>query len=178
VQEKAQIMALGRVLLFLFVVNLGIAFGAGLYESFIVLPHWLTIGPDGALHWNAQAALADNTGEQFWVFVTTIPLTLLALLNLWAGWRKTEGPLRVWWLTAAVLSLLDRAMTLGYFIPVMVGLMASGDTPEAAANAQRWMNLNYVRHALVLGAWLAALRTFALVQTAKRKMPAYYESRE
>jgi hypothetical protein len=33
------------IVLWLFVINLGIAFGAGLYESRIVVPSWLTKGP-------------------------------------------------------------------------------------------------------------------------------------
>jgi hypothetical protein len=61
---------------------------------------------------------------------------------------------------------------------VMIGLMGTADTPDAAASAHRWMNLNYIRHLLVLGAWLAALRTWTLAQGAKRRPPAYYESRE
>jgi hypothetical protein len=28
--------------------------------------------------------------------------------------------------------------------------------------ANRWSNLNYLRHAIVLAAWLAALKTFAV----------------
>jgi hypothetical protein len=74
-------------LLWLFVINLGIAFGAGLYEGRIVLTQWLSAAPDSALHWNAQAAQRDNTGIRFWVFVTTVPLTLLTLANLFAAWR-------------------------------------------------------------------------------------------
>ena len=169
-------MSSARVVLLLFVIILGIAFGAGLYESVIVVPRWLAIDTTGALHWNGEAAIADNTGQRFWVWVSTIPLTLLAGTNLWIAMRRTEGTLRRWWVTAAGLSLAERAMTFLYFIPVMVGLMGAIDAPEAVASAHRWVNLNYVRHALVLGAWLAALRTFGLVQTAKRRPQAYYEA--
>jgi hypothetical protein len=34
-----------KVLLWLFVVNLGIAFGAGIYESRVVIPQWENIPP-------------------------------------------------------------------------------------------------------------------------------------
>ena len=44
----------------------------------------------------------------------------------------------------------------------MVGLIGATGSPEAAAVATRWRNLNYLRQAIVLAAWLAALRTFAL----------------
>ena len=36
-----------KVLLWLFVLNLGIAFGAGLYEARIVIPRWLMSAPEG-----------------------------------------------------------------------------------------------------------------------------------
>jgi hypothetical protein len=44
----------------------------------------------------------------------------------------------------------------------MVGLMGLPDSPESVAVATRWWNLNYLRHAILLAAWLASLRTFAL----------------
>jgi hypothetical protein len=53
----------------------------------------------------------------------------------------------------------------------MVGLMEAADSAEAVARASRWVSLNYVRHAIVLAAWLAALRAFSLVyrQEARRE---------
>ena len=137
-----------------------IRFGAGLYEHRIVTPNWLV--DDGSrMHWNAEAARRDDTGLRFWAYVTTGPLTLLTLANLAAAW-KTSGPERRWWLSAALLVLGDRLFTFSYFIPTMVGLMNAPDSPTAVATAARWMTFNYVRHALVLGGWLAALKAFSL----------------
>lgn len=150
-----------RVLLWLFVINLGIAFGAGLYEHRIVVPDWLTSSASGA-HWSAEAAERDDTGRRFWAFVTTGPLTLLTLANLYAAWRSV-GEIRRWWLVAAIAALADRALTFGYFIPTMIGLISAPDSPEAVAIATRWSTFNYVRHALVFAAWWAALKTFSLV---------------
>lgn len=143
------------ILLWLFVINLGIAFGAGLYEHRIVIPRWI------GSHWIAGAARDDDTGRRFWAFVSTGPLTLLTLANLVAAWRSVE-PARAWWFAAALLALGDRLLTFSYFIPVMIGLMDAADSPESVATATRWSKLNYLRHALVLGAWLAALKAFAL----------------
>jgi hypothetical protein len=171
-------MASARLVLFLFVINLGIAFGAGFYESVIVLPHWLAADANGTLHWDAHAAATDNTGQRFWIFVSTIPLTILAVANLYMGWRRCTGSLRTWWVAGTGLAAAERVMTFLYFIPAMVGLMQSPDSPEAVASAHSWMNLNYVRHGLLLGAWLAALRTYALAQNVRKRMPAYYEVRE
>jgi hypothetical protein len=58
--------------------------------------------------------------------------------------------------------LADRAFTFAYFIPTMIRLMDAPDSPQAIAVATQWWNLNYLRHAIVFTAWLAALRTFAL----------------
>jgi hypothetical protein len=66
-----------RVLLWLFVINLGTAFGAGIYESRVVVPQWQNTPPQT---W-------PNTGLHFWVYVTTVPLTLLTIANLVAAWR-------------------------------------------------------------------------------------------
>ena len=152
--------AVPTFLLWLFVINLGIAFGAGLYEHRIVTPGW--IADDGSTaHWNAEAARRDDTGLKFWAYVTTGPLTLLTLANLFVAW-KTPGPERGWWITAALVVLGDRTLTFSYFIPTMVGLMNAPDSTASVATATRWMTLNYLRHALVLGGWLAALKAFSL----------------
>jgi hypothetical protein len=57
-------------------INLGIAFGAGLYEARVAIPQWADLPPKD---W-------PNTGLLFWVYVTTVPLTLLAFANLIAAW--------------------------------------------------------------------------------------------
>ena len=74
------------VILSLFVINLGVAFGAGLYESRIIVPQWLSFSPDSGYRWNAQAAREANVGLRFWVYVTTVPLTLLTIASLVAAW--------------------------------------------------------------------------------------------
>jgi hypothetical protein len=68
-----------------------------------------------------------------------------------------------WWLAAASAALADRALTFSYFIPTMIRVMRAPDTPQATATAVRWHRVNYLRHALVLAAWLASLRAFALI---------------
>ena len=75
-----------EVLLWLFVINLGIAFGAGLYESRIAAPQWLSYSRDCGYRWNGEAARSADVGLRFWVYVTTVPLTLLTLASLVAAW--------------------------------------------------------------------------------------------
>ena len=79
--------AVETVLLWLFVIDLGIAFGAGLYEHRIVVARW---------------------------------------------------------------------------IGSSVRLMRTADSLASVAAARRWSRLNYLRHALVLAAWLMSLRAFSL----------------
>ena len=152
---------ISRGLLWLLILNLGIAFGAGLYEARIVFPHWLAGTPETGYQWNAEAARADNTGLRFWIYVTTGPLTLLTLANLVAALRH-RGKARPWWLGACVAALADRAFTFSYFVPTMLALMGSEMLPmEAVETARQWESLNNLRHAIVLVAWLLALKTFA-----------------
>ena len=162
------VQSIARVVLWLYVIDLGIAFGAGLYESRIVVPQWLSGSPESGYHWNAEAARQANTGVRFWVYVTTVPGTLLTLASLVVAWW-TPPAVRNWWLGAAAVGLIDRAMTFTYFIPTMLTLM-SGTLPEseAVARATQWANLDYVRHATTLVAWLAALKAFSSLCAAPR----------
>jgi hypothetical protein len=152
---------IATALLWLFVVNLGVTFGAGLYEARIAVPEW--IGPGPSYHWNAAAARRADVGLRFWAFVTTGPLTLITLANLVAAWL-TRGPERRWWLAAALSALADRVFTFAYFIPTMLRLMREDSLAKSQATslALQWANLNYLRLAIVLVAWLVALRALSL----------------
>jgi hypothetical protein len=149
-----------HLVLWLFVINLGIAFGAGVYEHRIVVARWTASVSGGCVGWDPDAARQDDPGRRFWGFVTTVPLTILTLANLFVAWRAPEG-IRGWWLAAATAALADRLFTFAYFIPAMVALMAASASPESAAAAARWSTLNYLRHAIVLAAWLASMKAFA-----------------
>ncbi len=154
-------MLISRMLLWLFVINLGVALGAGLYEGRINVPRWIETSADGVRHWNAEAARRDDTGLRFWAFVTTGPLTLLTLASLVVAWRAA-GPVRGWWLAAAATALADRLITFVYFIPTMVRLTRVSDSPASVAAATQWAQLNHLRHALLLAALLTSMRAFAL----------------
>ena len=60
-----------ETLLWLFVINLGIAYGAGLYEKRIVLPMWFSKSAEAGLRVKSEAMRQTNTGMRFWVFTTT-----------------------------------------------------------------------------------------------------------
>src|SRR5258706_5071626 len=152
-----------EILLWLFVINLGIAFGAGLYEQRIILPQWFVRTADSDIRVDGAAIRNTDTGRRFWAFVTTIPLTLLTLANLVVAWQS-QGQRHEWWLAAAVITLVERILTFSYFIPTAIRLMRAETFPPAKVRvmASRWTKLNYVRAALGLIAWLAALKALSL----------------
>jgi anthrone oxygenase-like protein len=167
-QEGKPIMSdlIARGLVWLFVIFLGITFGAGIYEERITVRRWLSSSEGSKRHWNADEARRDDVGRRFWAFVTTVPLTLLTLASLIVAWRSPD-PLRGWWLAAAIFALGDRIFTFSYFIPTMLRLMRAADSPESVMKASQWANLNYVRLALALAAWLASLNAFSLLYRTK-----------
>lgn len=142
-----------RIILWLFVIFLGIGFGAGIYEARVVLPQWLNIPPD---QW-------PNTGLLFWAYVTTIPLTLLTVLNAIAAWRD-HSSMRPWWLSSVVVIIVERIATFSYFIPGMIRMMGSQALPETeiAAELTEWMLINHGRHLLTFTGWLLALKAFSM----------------
>ncbi len=160
------------VVLWLFILFLGMALGAGVYESRIVLPLWLTPTGAGGYYWDAEAARQANTGVNFWVYVTTVPLTLLTIASLILA-RGSHPALRRWWLTAGLISLVDRLFTFGYFIPTMITLMAGGlPQAEAVPLAMQWQSLDVVRHVLSLLAFLAALKALSVAEPRADMRPA------
>jgi hypothetical protein len=142
-----------KVLLWLFVINLGIALGAGIYEQRVVIPQWENIPPQ---EW-------PNPGLEFWVYVTTVPLTLLTLANLVAA-RLDRGIRRYWWLGAVTIIVVERIATFAYFIPTMVWLQGTEGLSEAQVQTalSHWLFLDYGRHILTLAGWLAALKALSL----------------
>ena len=151
------------ILLWLFVINHGIAFGAGLYEQRVILPQWFSRSSESGVHVNSAAMRSTDTGRRFWAFVTTIPLTLLTLANLFVAWQS-HGPRHDWWLGAVAITFVERIATFSYFIPTALRLMRAEALASArvGAMASQWMALNHVRAALALIAWLAALRALSL----------------
>jgi hypothetical protein len=139
-------------LLWLFVINLGIACGAGLYEARVVIPQWADIPPE---KW-------PNTGLMFWVYVTTVPLTLFTLANLIAAWMD-ESRRRKWWLGAATIIFIERIATFSYFIPTMIGLTTSTlPDAEVKATLSQWLYFNHGRHVLTFTGWLLALKALSV----------------
>ena len=146
-----------HLLLWLFVIDLGIVLGAGLYEARISVPRWIASPAAAQPGWHPDEATRDDTGRRFWGFTTTGPLTLLTIRNLWAAWHSS-GAVQPWWWVAGLAALGDRVLTFSYFIPRMIRLMRLADSSESRELATKWANLNWLRQAFVLVAWVAALQ--------------------
>lgn len=128
--------------LWLLVINLGIASGAGLYEALVVAPEWMSLPVES---W-------PNTGLMFWVYVTTIPLTLPSIINAMTLFKDTH-PRRRWWWNAVIVLALERIATFSCFIPGMI-VMMNGEAPwnEIDATLSQRLLLNHGRHLLTFPA--------------------------
>jgi hypothetical protein len=144
--------ALAPGLIWLLAIFLGLAVGAGLYESRVVVPVWAATPPRSWV----------NTGAAFWVYVTSGPLTVILLASLVVVWGYRGAP-RPWWMAALALAAVERAATFGYFIPTMLRLQRQPAGPEASATLRVWARLDYVRHALSFAAWMMALTALSLL---------------
>lgn len=155
--------SLSAFLLALFILNLGTAFGAGLYETRIILPLWFHKSAESGYRVNTKALHEVDTGRKFWAFVTTGPLTLLTLANLVLAWQSQAAG-RDWWLAAALITLIERIGTFSFFIPTAIKLQRADQLTASTVSrlVTSWTWLNYVRNGLTWLAWLAALRAFSL----------------
>jgi hypothetical protein len=145
------------ILLWLLVIFLGISFGAGLYESRIVVPMWRESPPETWV----------NTGTAFWAFVTSGPLTLIVVACLFVV-RRFEGALRPWWLAALCVALVERVTTFAYFIPTMISLQQqTGSSGDVSSTLATWSLLDHGRHLLTLAAWLLSLRALSLLAAGR-----------
>lgn len=154
---------LPEILLILFILNLGTAFGAGLYETRVVLPLWFQKSAVDGYLVNADAMREIDSGRQFWALVTTIPLTLLTLANLVYAWQS-QLPDHDLWLAAALIALVERIGTFAFFIPTAIKLQKADQLPPDTASrlVRSWVGANYARNALTLVALTAAIVAYGL----------------
>jgi hypothetical protein len=152
-----------EILLWLFVINLGIAFGAGLYETRIILPQWFIKLPENVFQINSKAMNETDVGLKFWGMVTTVPLTLLTIANLVVA-LQSNGQRHDWWLASSLIVLVERLGTFTFFIPTIIKLMRAETLTQSKISSlvSLWVRMNYVRNAITLLGWLTALRVLSL----------------
>jgi hypothetical protein len=156
-------MNITEILLIAFIINLGITLGAGLYETRIVLPLWFRRTANRDYRVDVEAMHVIDPGRKFWAFVTTIPLTLLTIVNLVFAY-KAMAPLHDWWICATIIVLFERIGTFTFFIPTIIKLQKAENLPvtKTTGMASLWIRLNYVRNALTLAALLFSLEALVV----------------
>lgn len=153
-------MTIAGIALWLLVIALGIQTGAGLFETRVLVPLWANSPPASVLAYHATAIKADS-GRRLWIFLT--PVTgVISLLNIFAAWNAAE-PQRTWWLIGSIAAVTLIAVTFAYFVPVLLKLANAPNIPPAQLTrmVRSWVLLNWFRFALLLAAWLAALKAFS-----------------
>jgi len=164
---KKQI-SIAHIFLWIFVVALGIELGAGLYETFVVMPTWVSSPPESVIGFyrlnaaNPQFAL--NAGPKFWMFATPL-VGVSAIAALLSGLR-TRPQHRKWRIAGTVLALAVVVSTFAWFVPNIIRLQSeavlamSGDDVKSLTNW--WARLNWVRVVVYSAGWLAALKALMI----------------
>lgn len=160
--------SVAQIILWLFVVSLGIEIGAGLYEIFVIVPLWASSAPDSVIafyrHNIAAPDMVINAGGRFWMFASPL-LTLLSVAVMLSGGRTNPGH-RKWRRAAGGIVFLIMCSTFGWFVPNILMLQSEKVltmTPETVTNiAYWWSHLNWLRAFLAIVAWLFALRALSI----------------
>lgn len=161
-------MQIEQILLWLYVILLGIAIGGGLYEMRVTVPLWAHSPPESAWYWEAQRITnpqnAPQAGLRFWIFITPLH-TLLSVATLIAGW-KTRGAHRKWLFASTITVIILHACAFIWFVPVSGEIMGSrslGISPEqVTTKVHMWVTLSWVRSVFGLAAFVAGLRALTI----------------
>jgi hypothetical protein len=164
---------IAQILLWLFVILLGIAVGAALYEMRVTVPLWANSPPESVLYWetvrNANSQYVPNSGLRFWVFVTPTH-TLLAVATLIAGWT-TRGEHRKWLFASTIGMIILHASAFIWFVPTINAIrdsQALGLGREwVIAKTHMWVTLSWVRAVLGMAAFVAGLRALTIPPLAE-----------
>ena len=153
------------IFLWLYVFNHGVAFGAGLYEHRIVVPLWMGKTSAHGIYLDSQAMRTLDTGRRFWGLVTTVPLSLITLINLGFAWHS-QGSAHPWWLASTIITLIERVSTFAYFIPTAIRFMHVSEPLSESVKIMviRWGLFNHIRLALSFLGWLSAIVALTLVR--------------
>ena len=150
---------IARALCWAFTILSGITLGGGLYEAAVVTPLWTGALPGSVVHWNQQTNYPILPGN-FWIIETPL-YGLVVLLMAMAWWfasakqRRTMG-------IAIVCGAAVMISTLAFFIPILRQTIMTNGTglpdEQITALAHRWVNWNWLRVAVAVTGWLAAIR--------------------
>lgn len=164
-----------QIILWLFVIVLGIGVGAGLYEARVIMPLWSSAPPESVWGWRdllaANPRYAPHAGERFWILVSPVR-ALLAIAVLVTGLRMS-GEQRRWRLVASIISLALFILAVTWLIPTSTELFGNNSRELSAeqviSKTKTWVMLNYLFQVLGIVAFLAALRALTISNTEGKK---------
>jgi len=147
--------------LWAYAVMASLVFGASTYETLVVHPAWSRKPPDSFRAFMGEPAGRMNIAG-FWKAVAPLyALSALAALGLAFGAGNPGTALIV----STACAVAGVGWTLLYFRPAIERFLFSGggDAPpeRLQAEAQRWIQLNWIRTALVAISWWGVISTLA-----------------
>ncbi|HYS38613.1 MAG TPA: hypothetical protein VEO01_23590 [Pseudonocardiaceae bacterium] len=147
----------------------GVALGAGVYESRVVIPQWAAKPTPGEIGPAMERSGHLASGRVFWPLVGA-PIVPLAAVNLRAALRSS-GPRRPWWLAFSATIAAGCVATAGYFVPELHRLARAEQLPEARVRTlvSRRVRLDRLRMVVVAAAWLTGLKALSQPNTNGRK---------
>lgn len=165
--------------MWMYTLNLGIAFGAGYYENKVVVPLWIRF-EDSEMEDKKYDVVVDaaemrriDTGRKFWAFVSTIPLTSLTITQLFV--KRINGRYDTdalnWLQLSTAFSCIERLLTFTFFIPNAIKLMNADESGVDDSHKQialRWTRMNYLRLLLSGFAWITAMKALTTVDCASQ----------
>ena len=157
-------MTLYTTALWVYSVMVSLVFGAGMYECLVVHPAWSRKPPESFVGF-VGAPVSRMNLPAFWIPVAPLyALSGLVTLAVALSAGSRDVPLIV----SSVSAVVVVAWTLVYFRPTIQRLLEDGGTSTPAARlqseARRWIQLNWVRVALVVISWWGALAALATHQ--------------
>ena len=155
---------MSEILLWAFVVMVGILTGGGLFERAVLVHVWSSDPPDSVRSWNANPKYALDPPRRFFMYVT-LPVMVLTPWNAFNAWRS-DGPERFWLLLSTGLVVLVIAVTVGYFAPLMLALTERKgegmDSDTIVRKVRAWVTLQYFRLGILFLGWRAAIQALRL----------------
>ncbi len=143
-----------EILMWLLVMWMGFAIGAGIYETRVVLPLWAGSPPESLKRWHS-APFRIDPGLRFWVFCTP-GLALLSLVVL-VSFLGVDSPAATYVKIGAGLSVALAIWAFAWFVPrfraVTGPKFQEMDQQQAAGIAVAWRRMNSLRVVLFLAAW-------------------------
>jgi uncharacterized membrane protein len=150
---------LAVIVLWALVVASGVLVGGSVFERIVVTPLWAASPPESVTAWTLGAIQ-----RPFFIVVT--PLWALLSLGVLALASALPEPARPWARTAGIIGVCVMIATIAFFVPLLEKTEANRGAGLSSADIARFTRMfvhwSYLRSAVALGGWLAALRALTL----------------